>query len=219
MLVTADDLRNMGRIERLNLVNALSGIKPVQLIGTRSQDGADNLAIFNSVVHIGSNPPLLGFILRPDQSHRRDTFSNLSESGFFTLNHVHRTFLRQAHYTSAKFPEGQSEFEACELTPQWIGDFPAPFVAESKLKIGLEYKQQIPIEINGTSLVLGQVVVIDMPDYLMEEVGHLNLSLIDDIGISGLNTYYSVEKIARLPYARPDQIPDFKNAGLENRKA
>lgn len=211
MLVTADDLRNMGRIERLNLVNALSGIKPVQLIGTRSRDGADNLAIFNSVVHIGSNPPLLGFILRPDQSHRRDTFSNLSESGFFTLNHVHRTFLRQAHYTSAKFPEGQSEFEACELTPQWIGDFPAPFVAESKLKIGLEYKQQIPIEINGTSLVLGQVVMIDLPEYVIEEEGHLNLSLIGDVGISGLNTYYSVEKIARLPYARPDKIPSFTN--------
>lgn len=206
-MITSADLQKMERVERLNLVNSLSGIKPAQLIGTRSASGSDNLAIFNSIVHIGSNPPLLGFILRPDAQYRRDTFRNIHETGYFTLNHIHRPFLEKAHYTSAKFREAESEFAACGLTPEWIQDFPAPFVQQSQVKLGMEYKQQIPIELNGTSLVIGEVAIIVLPDRIIEDQGHLNLALVDDLGISGLNTYYAIEKIARMPYARPHEIP------------
>ena len=44
--------------------NSLSGAKPGFLIGSGSKSD-ENVAIFNSITHLGANPPLLGFIQRP----------------------------------------------------------------------------------------------------------------------------------------------------------
>ncbi|MCX5663448.1 MAG: flavin reductase, partial [Planctomycetota bacterium] len=84
----------MERNFRVNLVNSLSGYKPANLIGTLGSDGVENLAIFSSVVHLGSDPALLGFIQRPigEQSH---TYKNIIASGFFTINHVSAAHVEQ----------------------------------------------------------------------------------------------------------------------------
>ena len=58
-------IQDMDRVKRLNLINSITGISPANLVGTISNDLTENLSIFSSVVHIGSNPPLMGFILRP----------------------------------------------------------------------------------------------------------------------------------------------------------
>jgi flavin reductase (DIM6/NTAB) family NADH-FMN oxidoreductase RutF len=209
MQLTEQDIKGLDKITRLNIINSLSGIKPANLIGTISDSGQTNLAIFSSVVHIGSNPPLLGFILRPDGEVRRDTFKNIMENGQFTINHVHGTFTDRAHYTSAKFATDISEFDRCKFTEEYIDDFSAPFVKESTIKIGLECIQTIPIEINNTSLVIGKIKLVVLPDESIDDHGHINFDLLGTVGISGLNSYYSVQRIGKYPYARPEQIPDF----------
>ncbi len=42
-----------------NLINSVSGYKSANLIATKSRAGTTNLAVFNSIVHLGSNPALL----------------------------------------------------------------------------------------------------------------------------------------------------------------
>jgi flavin reductase (DIM6/NTAB) family NADH-FMN oxidoreductase RutF len=207
MLLTAHDISVLDRIERMNIINSLTGIKPANLIGTVSDEGITNLAIFSSVVHLGSNPPLLGFILRPHYEVKRDTYDNIINTKHYTINHIHLPFIKNAHYTSAKFERSVSEFDACNLTEEYVNDFKAPFVKESRLKMGMEFIQQIPIEINNTSMVIGKVTLAIIPDEVLEEDGHIDLSLIDDAGISGLNSYYSLKKAARFPYARPGEFP------------
>tara|TARA_Y100000766_G_C18675124_1_gene491955 strand:- start:460 stop:705 length:246 start_codon:yes stop_codon:yes gene_type:complete len=71
-------IMQLDRLTRLNLINSISGIQNVHLIATKSNKGVSNLSIINSVVHIGSNPPLLGFINRPAKNFRRDTINNLN---------------------------------------------------------------------------------------------------------------------------------------------
>ena len=70
MHLTKEDIFKIDRIKRLNLINSVSGIKSANLIGTQSSDGYSNLAVFSSVVHLGSNPAYLGFVLRPDSNVR-----------------------------------------------------------------------------------------------------------------------------------------------------
>ena len=53
------DIFNLDKVKRLKLINSITGVKPANLIGTRSSDGITNLAIFSSIVHLGSNPPLI----------------------------------------------------------------------------------------------------------------------------------------------------------------
>ena len=67
------DLAQMKDRERARFVNCLSGFKSANVIGTRDRHQQDNLAIVSSVVHLGSNPPFLGFIMRP-QSVTRHTW-------------------------------------------------------------------------------------------------------------------------------------------------
>ena len=210
MQLTEKDIKSLDKIRRLNIINSLSGIKPANLIGTISDSGKTNLAIFSSVVHIGSNPPLLGFILRPDGEVRRDTFKNIIQNGHFTINHVHSSFAERAHYTSAKFATDMSEFDQCKLTEEYIEDFKAPFVKESTIKIGMECIQRIPIEINDTSLLIGKIKLVVVPDASIDDHGHINFDLLGTVGISGLNSYYSVQKIGQYPYARTEQMPDFE---------
>ena len=64
MHFSKQDILNTPRIKRLNLINSITGIKPANLIGTISKNSHTNLAIFSSVIHLGSSPSLIGFIIR-----------------------------------------------------------------------------------------------------------------------------------------------------------
>ncbi|WP_223787246.1 flavin reductase [Marinicella meishanensis] len=88
MLINADQIQQMDRIKRLNFINAITGIKPANLIGSNSPKHGSNLAIFSSVVHLGSNPALLGFITRPTGEVPRNTLENIEATGYYTINHV-----------------------------------------------------------------------------------------------------------------------------------
>jgi flavin reductase (DIM6/NTAB) family NADH-FMN oxidoreductase RutF len=209
MNFTEEDIKELDRFFRLNLINALTGIKPANLIGTISNVGEKNLAIFSSVIHLGSNPPLIGFIVRPTDEVPRHTYENIRENGFYTINHVHREFIEQAHYTAAKFDRAVSEFEVCRLTEEYVNDFPAPFIKESRLKLGMQLEQELPIALNGTILMIGSIKLAIVPDEIISDEGYMNLAKVDDVGISGLNSYYALRKIADFPYAQVEQLPDF----------
>ena len=209
MRVNRKAIEDMHRVRRLNLINGITGIKPANLIGSYSKKFGSNVSIFSSVVHLGSNPPLLGFILRPTGEVNRNTYDNIMETGYYTINHVHESIAEQSHYTSAKFEHGESEFKRCGLTEEYQFDFPAPFVKESFVKIGMKFKEEIAIEANGTRMIIGEIEEIVVPDESIDDKGYIRLDRIFDVGIGGLNNYYSLKRIASYPYARVDEVPPF----------
>ena len=209
MQLTRSDLDGLNRIYRLNLINSITGIKPANLIGTRSSDGKENLAIFSSIVHLGSNPPLIGFISRPVGEVDRHTIENIEKTGIYTINHVPSGLQAQAHYTSAKFEREQSEFDFCGFTPEYNQDFEAPFVKESVIKIGVQLRDQIPIPLNGTILFVGEIQQILVPDEVVSDEGYVNLDKAGSAGISGLNSYYDLSFQSTFPYARVKELPEW----------
>lgn len=211
MYFNKEHIANLSKIKRLNLINSITGIKPGNLIGTRSNDLKSNLAVISSVVHLGSKPPYIGFILRPSETVRRDTYENILENKFFTINHIHEDFIQNAHYTSAKFDKDISEFESCHLSEEYLDDFHAPYVKESSLKIGLLHVESIPIPINQTLMIVGEVVHVHTPEDSLSDEGFIQLDQIKSAGIGGLNSYYKLEKIQDFPYARVEELPNFKN--------
>ena len=76
MLVTKHDIKNLDRVYRLNLINSITGVKPGNLIGTESKEGIKNLAIFSSVVHLGSNPAQIGIVIRPQIKNLKMSLDN-----------------------------------------------------------------------------------------------------------------------------------------------
>jgi flavin reductase (DIM6/NTAB) family NADH-FMN oxidoreductase RutF len=210
MHLTKEQIQETARIKRLNLINSITGVKPANLIASISKDGDSNLAIFSSLVHLGSNPALLGFVLRPQHEVRRDTYDNILATGYYTINHIHPDFIANAHYTSAKFSKQDSEFEKCQLTDEYLYDFSVPFVKESRVKIGMKLEDMLPIKMNKCVMVIGSIQHLWIDDVAVEEDGQVNLELLNDVGIGGLNSYYKLERIGQFPYARVNELPDFK---------
>ena len=187
---------------RANLINMVSGLKAANLIGTQSKQGKTNLAIFNSVVHIGANPPYLGFVLRPTTVPRH-TYENIMETTFYTINQITTTIHRKAHQTSAKYDRGISEFEAAGLEASYHKDFFAPFVKESKIKIGLSFVEEQLIKCNGTRLIVGKIEHLIVPEPAILDDGHVDLEALDTAAVSGLYTYFNPRKIGTYTYQKP----------------
>lgn len=209
MKTNLNEIMNWDNKFRLKFINSISGYKSVHLIGTKDGSEATNLAIFNSIIHISSSPPLIGFVMRP-LTVERNTYKNIIETEYYTINHVHRSFLKQAHYTSVKFPRSVSEFEECNLTPEYSDSFFAPFVAESRIKLGLKLVSDTEIESSGTRLIVGEVQEVVIEDEFVEADGQIDLEKAKDICVTGLNQYSVVSKTENLPYARLSELPNFK---------
>ena len=206
MYLNKDSIQQLEKFDRINLINSITGISAANLIGTISNDSIENLAIFSSIVHIGSNPPLMGFILRPTKNNRRDTYENIIETNKFTINHINSDMVERSHYTSVKFHKNESEFQKCRLTAEYLNNFQAPYVKESYAKVGLELEDIQSIKSNGCRLIIGRVERLYVPDSAIYKNGNIQLDLSNSIGVGGLNTYYSLDKIAEYPYARVNNL-------------
>jgi len=201
MHLTINDINQLDERYRAHLINSLSGFKSANLIGTQDADGQKNLAIVSSVFHLGAHPPLVGMIMRP-HSVPRHTFENIKASGYYTINQVNSDIVEQAHQTSARYDKDESEFNATGLTPEYLADFKAPFVAQSRLKYAVKLVEHQHLAINGTELVIGEITDLHVEQSAIEEDGFINLESINTVAVSGLDSYHSTKKITRLPYAK-----------------
>jgi flavin reductase (DIM6/NTAB) family NADH-FMN oxidoreductase RutF/NAD(P)-dependent dehydrogenase (short-subunit alcohol dehydrogenase family) len=225
MKLTKHNITALKKHERVLFINSLSGFKSANLVGTADASRHSNLSIVSSVVHLGANPPLLGMVIRP-HTVPRGTLENILDIGVYTLNHVHEDMYQQAHQTSARYPEDVSEFDEVGFTEQWDESFNAPFVQESRIKIGMQFREKHTLGINGTEFVIGEIVSIEMADEFIAEDGFVSLEKAGTVAISSLDTYHSTNTLASLSYAQPgkeitllNRHNDTSSSIIENRES
>ena len=196
------DIEQLEHLYKINLINSCSGYKSANLIGTKSSSGISNVAIFSSVIHIGSSPALFGFFLRPT-TVVRNTYDNIKDTGFFTINHINETILEDAHHTSAKYDATVSEFNVTQLEENYKNNFYAPFVKQSPIQMAMTYVEEYPIKANGTILVIGAIEDLYIQDNILEQDGFVNLSKANVVSINALDGYTVPKLKTRLEYQRP----------------
>ena len=201
---TKDELFTMSKVPRLNLLNCITGYKSANLIGTVSKEGISNVAIFSSVTHLGSEPPLIGFILRPT-TVPRDTYKNIKETGYFTVNHITSDMIADAHHTSSSYEESISEFDKTNLEPEFIGSHKTPFVKGSPVKLYCKYLNEYKIEENGCLHIIASVEELFVDEHLLHEDNWIQLDRGNVVAINGLDGYALPKIKDRFHYARPDQ--------------
>ena len=206
MLLDDQGIAAMTTRRRAAFVNSLSGFKSANLVGTANSGGGTNLAIMSSVVHLGSHPPLLALIIRPGGEDRH-TLANVLHTGCFTINHVNTSMIEAAHQTAARYPRDISEFDATGLTPEWHTDLNAPMVAEATIKLGLHLREHQELTINQTHLLIGEIVLADVPEAQITAEGSLELAACDTVALAGLDTYHKTQPVKRMAYAKPDLPP------------
>ena len=201
--ISIDVIETWARFYRANFINCLSGFKSANLIGTVNKSGQPNLAVFSSVVHLGSDPALIGFINRP-LAAAPHTIPNIEATGVYTINHINPSFVEKAHQTSAKYPVEVNEFEAVDLQPLFIDNIIAPFVQESLIKYSLELVEIVPIKHNNTFLVIGAITNVLIHETLIGEDGFISLEKAESMVSLGLDAYFTTKIKARYGYAKPD---------------
>ena len=201
--ITKEDISIMGKIERLNLINSCTGYKSANLIATKSLDGKSNVAIFSSITHLGSNPALIGFIIRPT-TVPRDTYKNIRETGFFTVNHITASIIADAHHTSANYESGISEFDKTNLEEEYKKDIEIPFVQGSPVQLYCKYLNEYYIKENDTIHIIAAIENLFFDENLQHEDGWLQLDKGNVISLNGLDGYCLPKLIDRFQYARKD---------------
>tara|TARA_B100001173_G_C15845761_1_gene486612 strand:- start:189 stop:767 length:579 start_codon:yes stop_codon:yes gene_type:complete len=192
----------MSKIFRLNLINSITGYKSANLIGTKTDDKINNVAVFSSVTHLGSDPPLIGFITRPENGNR-NTYNNILKNKLFTINHIKKNQIISAHQSSAKYPKNVSEFDKTNLKAEFKNNFDAPFVKDSPVQIGCSFVNKYFIKENKTTLMIGEIEMLFIEEKLLLEDGFVQLDKEDIITVNGVDGYALPKLIKRIPYARP----------------
>lgn len=204
MQLNKTDIEKLDDRYRALFINSLSGFKSANLVGTCDEHQQTNLSIVSSVVHLGAKPPLLAMIIRP-HSVPRGTLENILATQYYTLNQVSTEIYEKAHQTSARYDPAVSEFAAVGLHEEWKEDFTAPFVAESAIKLGMALREHHHLSINGTEMIIGEIVHIDVPDECLADDGYVALERAQTVAVSSLDTYHSTQLLSHLSYAKPDR--------------
>ncbi|WP_073016016.1 flavin reductase family protein [Flavobacterium micromati] len=201
--ISRDDISQMEKIERLNLINSCTGYKSASLIGTKSLDGKSNVAIFSSVTHLGSNPAMIGFIMRPT-TVPRGTYKNIKETGYFTVNHITVDMIEDAHHTSANYDLDISEFDKTNLEEEYKNNIATPFVKGSPVQLYCKYLNEYYIKENDTIHVIASIENLFFEEQLEHKDGWLQLDKGNVIAINGLDGYCLPKLIDRYQYARKE---------------
>jgi len=209
MHFTRDQINDLEKIKKINLINSCSGYKSANLIGTISKEGITNVAVFSSVTHLGSNPPTLGFILRPT-TVPRDTYKNILESGVFTINHIFEDIIEDAHHTSAKYEEAISEFDITSLEDEYYNDCIAPFVKGSPVQMEMKFIEEYHIKSNNVIHIIAEIKNLYVKDDILNEDGFLDLAKGKVAAINGLDAYAIANNNTRFSYQRPKKLNTMK---------
>jgi len=196
-----NNLSTMKQRQRAHFINSLSGFKSANLIGTQSNAGMTNVSIVSSVIHLGADPAYIAFINRP-HTVERNTLENIYETGVYTINHVNLDIFKDAHHTSARYPKNISEFDQTSLSAEYT-DFLAPYVEQSRIRMGVEFREKKDIELNGTVMIIGEIVEVLVESKLIQEDGKVDIVAAQTVSVSGLDEYHIATSLGRLAYAKP----------------
>ena len=209
MHFTRKNINDLEKIKKINLINSCSGYKSANLIGTISKEGITNVAVFSSVTHLGSNPPTLGFILRPT-TVPRDTYKNILESGVFTINHIFEDIIEDAHHTSAKYEEAISEFDITALEDEYHNNCIAPFVKGSPVQMEMKFIEEYHIKSNNVIHIISEIKNLYVKDDILNDDGFLDLAKGKVAAINGLDAYAIANGNTRFNYQRPKKLNTMK---------
>jgi flavin reductase (DIM6/NTAB) family NADH-FMN oxidoreductase RutF len=186
--------------------------RPVALVSTVDRDGVANLAPFSFFSGVGSNPPTVLFCptlrapggapskLRSEM--RKDTLSNVEETGEFVVNVVSEAIAAAANASAAEVPPEVDEFVLAGLTPQASEAVRPPRVAESPAQMECKllqvvYTNRAP---GGGVVVLGEVVRFHVRESLVDDF-RVDPAALDAVGRMAGNTW--VRTRDRIELIRP----------------
>ena len=115
---------------------------------------------------------------------------------------MNKDIYKAAHQSSARYAKDISEFDEVGLTPEYVDGIDAPFVAESRLKMGLKLVEKIDLTHNPTHFVIGEIIYVELDDSVIDEGGTIRIQDLGTVTASGLDLYHETALLDQLPYPK-----------------
>ncbi len=156
------------------IASGLTVPRPIGWLGTVSAAGVHNLApysFFNMVAHA---PPT--FVVSPMLGSRKDTLTNLEDTGVFTINVVTEETFDAMNRSSGTYDANVDEFELTGLTAIVSDTCPAPRVGEATANFECTVVDMVPVghptgDLPGSGmLVIGEAHRVHVSDRVLD--GH-----------------------------------------------
>ena len=182
-------------------LKAIVAPRPIGWISSLSSAGVVNLAPYSFFNMFSENPWIVGF----SSGTRKDSVSNVAETGEFVYNLATRPLLDEVNRSSAPVPPEMNEFEYAGIQSAPCRIVKPPRVAASPC--AFECKWIETINLKGLSgkptqwyLVLGEVVGVHIDDRMIDD-GMVNIVKMQTLARCGYMDYTAVERVTSL--ARP----------------
>ena len=174
---------------------AIVAPRPIGWISTRSSLG-DNLAPYSFFNAVAYRPMQVIFA-----GDRKDSLSNIEESGVFATNVVSQALWHQMNATSARLPRGTDEFLAAGVQKAECRTIDCPRVALSPATLECRLDQVVTLASGTDFLVIGTVTGVHLDDACLTD-GYLDVTKSRPMARLGYKDYAVVTKA--LPLDRPD---------------
>lgn len=161
------DPATLDRKAAYRLMISLIVPRPIALVSSVSPEGRVNLAPFSFFNGVSSHPPILMIAVGNRKGERKDTWKNIEATGEFVVNVVVPDLVDAMVASSAEFAPGVDEFLETGLTPIPSRRVRPPRVAESP--VNFECRLERLVEIEGSALILGRVLLYQVRDDLMDQ--------------------------------------------------
>lgn len=165
--------------------------RPIGWIGSLSEEGVHNLAPFSFFNAVAASPPTVLFSTIRAGGSKKDTLTNVEETGEFTVNVVTEEVVDAMNLTSGRYDPSVDEFELAGLTAVPGTVVAAPMVGEAKANLECRVSRIVPIGTDGpmaASIVIGEVVKVHVDGSIVDGT-RIDQAALKAVGRMGGPTY------------------------------
>lgn len=196
------DPRGLAPRDLYRLLISIVVPRPIAFVSTRAADGRTNVAPFSYFNAISTSPPLVGIAINDRAGDPKDTLRNIRDTREFVINLVSEPMLEAMVATAGEWPAEVSEFEVAGLTPVPARRVQPPAVAESP--VHLECTLHREVELGGSFLVVGEVVLLAVADESLTE-GRVDPLKLRPVGRLGGELYSLTREVVKVPRPRVER--------------
>ncbi len=171
--------------------------RPIAWVSTKSAAGVLNAAPFSYFQALSSKPPMVMIAIGKKRGGAaKDTRQNIAETGEFVINIVSVPEGGRMVRTSNDYDADVSEFEEVGLTAVSSEVVTPPRIGESR--VSMECKLDRIIEVGGSSVCIGEVVLFHVKDEILAPDGTVDPRKLEPLGRLGGNCYAPLRDVLEI---------------------
>lgn len=159
--------------------------RPIAVVGTRNDNGSNNVAPFSFFNGVCSDPMIISFCpVLKDNGDKKDTLKNIERAKCFTINFATKTNMKMVNIAATGLDYGEDEFVLSGLTAIDSHTIDAPRVKESPIQFECKLRDILSYgegKQGSGFLVTGEVVKIHILDDYFQN-GRINQDLYQVVG-------------------------------------